>query len=39
VHIATRDQAAQLVTYNDPSLPLVPDLVPLVAAFVERVVR
>jgi len=37
VHVATRDRAAQLVTYNDPSLPLVPDLVPLVAAFVERV--
>ncbi len=39
VHIATRDRAAQLLTYNDPSLPLVPDLVPLVAAFVERVAR
>lgn len=39
VHVATRDRAAQLVTYNDPSLPLVPDLVPLVAAFVERVAR
>ena len=39
VHIATRDRAAQLVTYNDPSLPLVPELVPLVAAFVERVAR
>jgi pimeloyl-ACP methyl ester carboxylesterase len=39
VHIATRDQAAQLITYNDPSLPLVPELVSLVAAFVERVAR
>lgn len=39
VHIATRDRTAQLLTYNDPSLPLVPDLVPLVAAFVERVTR
>ena len=39
VHVATRDQAAQLATYNDPSLPLVPDLVPLLAAFVERVAR
>ncbi len=39
VHIATRDRAAQLVTYNDPSLPLVPELVPLVAGFVERVAR
>ena len=39
VRIATRDRAAQLVTYNDPSLPLVPELVPLVAAFVERVAR
>ena len=39
VHIATTDRTAQLVTYNDPSLPLVPDLVPLVAAFVERVTR
>jgi len=37
VHVATRDRAAQLMTYNDPTLPLVPDLVPLVAAFVERV--
>jgi hypothetical protein len=39
VHIATTDRTAQLVTYNDPSLPLVPELVPLVAAFVERVAR
>ncbi len=39
VHIATTDRAAQLVTYNDPSLPLVPDLVSLVVAFVERVTR
>ena len=39
VRIATTDRAAQLATYNDPSLPLVPDLVPLVAAFVERVAR
>ena len=39
VRIATRERAAQLVTYNDPSLPLVPELVPLVAAFVERVAR
>ncbi len=37
VHIATRDRAAQAVAYNDPSLPLVPELVPLVGAFVERV--
>jgi len=39
VHVATTDRAAQLATYNDPSLPLVPELVPLVAAFVERVGR
>jgi hypothetical protein len=39
VHITTTEPAAQLATYNDPSLPLVPDLVPLVAAFVERVAR
>ncbi len=37
VHIATTDRAAQAATYMDPSLPLVPELVPLVAAFVERV--
>jgi pimeloyl-ACP methyl ester carboxylesterase len=39
VRIATRERAAQLVTYSQPSLPLVPELVPLVAAFVERVGR
>ena len=39
VHITTRDRAAQLLTYNDPSLPLVPDLVRLVSGFVERVSR
>jgi pimeloyl-ACP methyl ester carboxylesterase len=39
VHVATRDRAAQLVTYNDPSLPLVPELVPLVADFVLKVAR
>ncbi len=39
VHVATRDRAAQLLTYSDPSLPLVPDLVPILAAFVERVGR
>lgn len=39
VHIASTDRAAQLATYMDPSLPLVPALVPLVAAFVERVGR
>ncbi|HXY19051.1 MAG TPA: alpha/beta hydrolase [Gemmatimonadales bacterium] len=37
VHVATRERAAQLVTYNDPSLPLVPELVPLVTAFVQKV--
>jgi pimeloyl-ACP methyl ester carboxylesterase len=39
VHIATTDRAAQLATYNDPSLPLVPELVPLLAAFVARTAR
>jgi pimeloyl-ACP methyl ester carboxylesterase len=39
VHVATRDRAAQLQTYNDPSLPLVPELVPLMVGFVERVAR
>jgi pimeloyl-ACP methyl ester carboxylesterase len=39
VHIATRDRAAQLVTYNDPTLPLVPELVSVLTAFVERVTR
>ncbi len=39
VRITTRDRAAQLAAYNDPSLPLVPELVPLVGAFVERVAR
>ena len=39
VRIATTDRAAQAVTYHDPSLPLVPELVPLIAAFVERVAR
>jgi fermentation-respiration switch protein FrsA (DUF1100 family) len=39
VHIATTDRAAQLATYTDPSLPLVPELVPLVADFVLKVAR
>lgn len=39
VHITTRERAAQLLTYNQPSLPLVPELVPLVAGFVDRVAR
>jgi uncharacterized protein len=39
VHVTTTDRAVQLVTYNDPSLPLVPELAPLVAGFVDRVAR
>jgi hypothetical protein len=39
VHAASRDPAAQAPGYTDPSAALVPDLVPLVAAFVERVAR
>jgi len=39
VHIATRDRGAQLATYNDPALPLVPELVSAVTAFIERVTR
>jgi pimeloyl-ACP methyl ester carboxylesterase len=39
VHAASRDPAAQAPGYNDPSAPLVPELVPLIARFVERVAR
>jgi pimeloyl-ACP methyl ester carboxylesterase len=39
VHAATRENAAQAPGYTDPSAPLVPELVPLIADFVERVTR
>jgi alpha-beta hydrolase superfamily lysophospholipase len=39
VHAASADPAAQAPGYTDPSAPLVPDLVPLVADFVLKVVR
>ncbi len=37
VHVATTARAAQIATYENPSLPLTPQLVPLVAGFVRRV--
>jgi alpha-beta hydrolase superfamily lysophospholipase len=39
VHCATTDPVAQAATYTDPALPLVPELVPLIAGFAERVAR
>ncbi len=39
VRAASRESAAQAPGYTDLSVPLVPELVPLVAAFVERVAR
>ena len=39
VHAASSDPVAQAPGYQDPSAPLVPALVPLVAGFVERVAR
>jgi uncharacterized protein len=39
VHAASRDPVAQAPGYQDPSAPLVPELVPLVVEFVERVGR
>ena len=37
VRVATTDRAAQAAAYMEPSLPLVPELVPLVVAFVDKV--
>jgi uncharacterized protein len=39
VRAASSEPAAQAPGYTDPAAPLVPELVPLVAAFVERVGR
>jgi pimeloyl-ACP methyl ester carboxylesterase len=39
VHAASRDPVAQAPGYSDPAAPLVPELVPLIAGFVERVAR
>jgi pimeloyl-ACP methyl ester carboxylesterase len=39
VHAATRDAAAQAPGYQDPAAQLVPQLVQLVAGFVEKVAR
>ncbi len=39
VRAETADRIAQLPTYSDPTLPLVPELVPLVADFVLKVAR
>ena len=39
VHAASRESAAQAPGYTDPSVPLVPELAPLIADFVERVAR
>jgi len=39
VHAASREPVAQAPGYTDPSAALVPELVPLLAGFVERVAR
>jgi len=39
VHAASRDPAAQAPGYQDPAAALVPELVPQIAAFVERIAR
>jgi hypothetical protein len=39
VHAASREPVAQAPGYTDPSAALVPELVPLIAGFVERVAR
>lgn len=39
VHVASTDPTVQVASYTDPSRPLAPELVPLVAAFVARVAR
>jgi pimeloyl-ACP methyl ester carboxylesterase len=39
VHAASRDPGAQAAGYRDPAAPLVPELVSLLAGFVDRVAR
>ena len=38
VHAETADLASQAATYNDPKLPLVPELVPALVGFIRRAV-